>query len=513
MMSLFRPLRSLIASLALWGACWCHAQPLTVRPYASFDLPGAATALAFSSTGDLLLTGTEDGRVRGWDLQQKEPLLEADAGATPVFLAWLPGDTAFVVVDRAGTVTVQSRQQAAPAATFETAARPARVALDAGRRYLAVATEAERIELFDLQAHARLGIIDARDEIDAFVFLGFDRAGSQLVALSNRGELVSWNPVTQQRLRQLALSGGELHSSRSKIHAAATRPTSHVFVVGLEEVALPRGGLRGRARPGDLVRRHLLIAYDWESGIEIRRLEVRQGAVTALALGPGSDHAAVAGREHTEVAIVDLRSGEPVRTITTEAPPRVLAVSEDDRFLAVGADTGPLSVWELRFDGASLEAEALPTLSGRTRVEGEQQPLITPASNITLAVLPFEARGVAEPVAQLMADHLSTSLANVEHLTLVERLRVDALLQEFELQEQGFTEADGLQIGRMLNADYVVLGSVGALGEQYTFSARMLQVETGRVVGGRQVVCEACRLEDLFEAMNLLGSTIAAPER
>lgn len=77
----------------------------------------------------------------------------------------------------------------------------------------------------------------------------------------------------------------------------------------------------------------------------------------------------------------------------------------------------------------------------------------------------------------------------------------------------GYFFTDRLQLGRMLNADYVLLGSIGASGTSHTFSARLLRVETGvetgDVVSGRQVLCEVCRAQDLFEAIHLLGTAIA----
>lgn len=109
----------------------------------------------------------------------------------------------------------------------------------------------------------------------------------------------------------------------------------------------------------------------------------------------------------------------------------------------------------------------------------------------------------------LVPELLSTQLANIEHLTLVERLRVEDVLDELELRARGITESRGLELGRMLNADLVVVGSIGGFGTSTTLSARVLRVETGEVVSGRQVLCEGCRGPDLFEAVHLLGTAIA----
>lgn len=42
-----------------------------------------------------------------------------------------------------------------------------------------------------------------------------------------------------------------------------------------------------------------------------------------------------------------------------------------------------------------------------------------------------------------------------------------------------------------------------------TFNARIVDVETARVVLGRQVLCEECREQDFFDAIKMVSSTIA----
>jgi TolB-like protein len=483
------------------------AQDLSVRPEASHRLPGAVTALAV--TDEHLLAGDARGHAAVWALDGTGAVLQVDADDRVLFVGTTSGDSAFVVVDAGGAVSVRGLPDGEPLASYRTEAQPVRVALDAGRRYLAVGNEKERIELFDLRAGRRTGTIDAREMGGDLVFLGFDRLGRQLIAVTKEADVLSWNPVTLQALRRLTLQGGSIHGSRSKIHAAAANRSANVLVVGLEEVALPKGGVGRRARPGDLVRRDLVVAYDWESGIELRRIEVPSGPVALLALGPGSDYAAVADAENRTVRFINLRDGAPEAAVTVEGEPEVFLVSEDGLRLVVGTREGHVSSWDLALTEAVTPEDALPTLAGRIRVVGEAAPALTPERPVVLAVLPFDDRIASEDVTHLVAEALTTRLANVEHLTLVERLRIDAILAEFDLLERGLTEADGLRVGRLLNADYVLLGSVGSFGPNYLFNARVLEVETGEVVSGRQVVCEECRRQDLFDAIGVLSGTIA----
>ena len=234
-----------------------------------------------------------------------------------------------------------------------------------------------------------------------------------------------------------------------------------------------------------------------------------------LAMGPGNDHAIVANGKSESATVIDLRKGEIGSSVSLDAEPTTLVVSEDGEWLAVGAKDGTVTVWKLAFRGLAVSEDLSnpqPTLSGRIRVIGETSPILSGPSQTTLAILPFEDRGESENIASTITEILTTRLANVDHLRLVERIEINSILGEFALQDRGITEANGLEIGKMLNADNVLLGSISELGSTYMFAIRMLNVETTEVVSGRQVICEECRPADLFDAINLLGSTIATTE-
>jgi DNA polymerase III alpha subunit (gram-positive type) len=64
-------------------------------------------------------------------------------------------------------------------------------------------------------------------------------------------------------------------------------------------------------------------------------------------------------------------------------------------------------------------------------------------------------------------------------------------------------------VGKLSKADVVLLGSIGKLGSSLVLSARLISVTTGKVLKGREVVCEECRDQDIYDAITLLASTIA----
>lgn len=502
------------------------AQDVTLTPQGAFAVAGAVTALDISFDGRWILVGDREGELTVQEVGEGQTVQPQTATSVPVtddeilFAGFLVGDSAVVSVDRQGRIEVREFRDRVlsgnPVAGLQVGDRPEALALDAGRRYLAVATGSSEIAIFDLPTRQRMGAIDARGDIDDLLHLGFDRRGRQLLAVTRGGEVTAWNPATLESIRRVTLQSDELHGSQSVVHAVGADRSANILVVALEEVALPRGGLRGRARPGDLERRDHILVFDWHSGAQIKGMAFPDGIIEELAVGPGNDHVVVA--EGSRVTLMDLRGGERGASVTAPVEVSRLVIGPEDDRLAVGGRDGQVGVWEMAYRqpvAADEVDDAPPGLSGRLRVLGEGDPAITPDAPLTMAILPFDDRSEEGEVVQddrlprMVAELLTTQLANLEHVTLVERIRIDDLLDELDLSAQGITEPHGLEMGRMLNADYILLGSIGAFGTSHTLSARLLEVETGEAVSGRQVLCEECRAQDFFDVVHLLGTTIA----
>ncbi len=495
-------------------------QEVRLLPGGGFSAAGEVRSIGFSTDDRYVAVGDAAGYLTIRDLERDEnvvvrrPLAERAVR----FTAFLAGDSAVVVVDEAGTTgilpfrggedpqsnPVQEGPPVPSGASF--------LALDSGRRFLAVARSDHDLELLDLTRGASLGRLEARGRSGEIMHVGFDRHGRQLISLTNRGDLTAWDPGTLEILRRVELQGEELHGSRTVVHSAGADRGANVLVVGLEEGALPRGGLRGPARPSDLERRHQLLVYDWFSGGRIRGIRLEEGPVEHLVVGPGNDHASVA--TNRSLTLHNLRTGEVAARVQLPARASVVGVSPGDRWVAAGVGDGDVAVWE-------IERSREPTvedldrrqagLSGRIRVLGPDAPLIPAGDTIVLAILPFDQRddGESRSLFGVLPELLTTQLANLPNIRVVERIRIQDLLDELALQEQGITEADGLRVGQMLNADFVLLGSVGTSGLTYTVGARLLRVDTGEAVGGRQILCEECRGPEIFEAIYLLGETVA----
>ena len=526
----------LLGAAVVWPA---FSQDIQAAPFAALQTEDgrAITALAFSGDGKLL-AGDTRASVFCWNLEGQRPLGRFGMNAAVMFMAFLPGDRSVVVVDASGQVTVLDLLQAlqgGTGTTFKTGAKPLRVALDAGKQYLAVATKAGLIEIFDLKAMMPFGKIEAKDRIKELYFLGFDRLGQQLVAIDREAKVSSWNAATLKLIRELNLSGGELRNSKAVIHSAATNRAANVFVVGLEETALAQGGgaqnaenLRatqdsmrsfgagmGRLQTnaldtGNLVRSNFAIAYDWTTGMEVKRIKCR-ASLDQMVLGPGNDHVASIAEDGQAITLIDLRKGEMGASLGMEERPKALAISEDNQWLAAGSKSGRIATWKLGLrEEVSAARPSLPSLAGRIRTTTGTQAALSDAKPVRIAILSFEAKGVSQDVADICLNSLSTSLANHSYITLVERRQIQTVLAEQKFQGSALTdESTGVQIGKLLNADHVLLCGIGKLGSSLVLTARLLNVESGKVLQGREVLCEECRDQDILDAVKMLASTLA----
>ena len=498
----------LTAFLGLLLTMEAAAQDIRIAPYASLQTQEneEIVALAFTGDGTLLLSGDSEGNISCWDLEKKILLTNAKLDDSPVFLAPISGDRMYVVVDERGKVALVDILKGATENSFQCKGKPLRVAIDAGKQFLAVATSDERLEIFDLTAMMPAGSIDAREKLDDILFLGFDRLAQQLVVIRKYGEVVSWNAATMKPMRELSLAGGELHGSKSVVNAAATNRASNLFAVALEEIALPKGGVMGGQ---NLVRNDMVLAYDWNTGVELKRIKTNW-PVELMVLGPGNDHVCVINDEDKSITLIDLRKGELGSSVIMDMKPVALAVSEDNSWLAAGTKDGGISVWQMQFkEEASVKSSSVPALAGRIRSRSGKVPALKPGTPVKMAILGFEAKGVPAEYADICVNTMSNALADFDYITLVERRMIQKIVNEQEFQLSGLTEEEGVEVGKLSKADLVLLGSVGKLGSSVVISARLISVKTGKVMKGREVTCEECRDQDIYDAINMLVSTIA----
>jgi TolB-like protein len=132
-----------------------------------------------------------------------------------------------------------------------------------------------------------------------------------------------------------------------------------------------------------------------------------------------------------------------------------------------------------------------PVLSERkviTQTQNQQsQQLANPTSiGRTLAVMYFDNSGgdpKLEPLRKGLSDMLISELAKAQDISVVEREKLEKILHEQNLTKENIVDpSSAARIGKLLGVQTLILGSYFELYGQLRIDARVVSVETGRIL-------------------------------
>ncbi|MFK7927145.1 MAG: CsgG/HfaB family protein [Myxococcota bacterium] len=112
-------------------------------------------------------------------------------------------------------------------------------------------------------------------------------------------------------------------------------------------------------------------------------------------------------------------------------------------------------------------------------------PIAASAADDRVAVLYFDNQGneQLEPLKVGLAQMLITDLQGTPDVTVVERQRVQQILDELELGHSGMVDKKtAAKVGKLLGAEWIVMGGYFELAGTLRIDARLVKVETGEIV-------------------------------
>ncbi len=114
----------------------------------------------------------------------------------------------------------------------------------------------------------------------------------------------------------------------------------------------------------------------------------------------------------------------------------------------------------------------------------EQAPSAGSGQAIPIAVVEFEGNGISQTEAIALTDRLRNELFRLGAFEVVERGMMETILTEQDFQLTGCTSNDCLvEVGQLLGARRMVGGRISRIGAMFTVSARVVDVETGKLLG------------------------------
>jgi tetratricopeptide (TPR) repeat protein len=145
----------------------------------------------------------------------------------------------------------------------------------------------------------------------------------------------------------------------------------------------------------------------------------------------------------------------------------------------------------------------------RAAVAQEARLANTPPQPNTVAVFPFVFAGADEslrPLERSLAEFMVTDLASLGSLTVLERARVQLLLDEIARARSGRVDAaTAARGGRLLGAAHVVQGHIGGGGQALALQARVARVTPAGAQAAGDAVEERGALAALFDMQKALA--------
>lgn len=123
--------------------------------------------------------------------------------------------------------------------------------------------------------------------------------------------------------------------------------------------------------------------------------------------------------------------------------------------------------------------------AAKAAVAQETQLSATPGNKNTVAVMPFRFSGAdstLKPLERGFAELLSTDLSRVKALTVVDRARLNAILDEIKLQQTvGVDSTTAVRAGKLIQAGTLVQGSLLQTGDRLRTDAALVSTTTSAI--------------------------------
>ncbi len=129
-------------------------------------------------------------------------------------------------------------------------------------------------------------------------------------------------------------------------------------------------------------------------------------------------------------------------------------------------------------------------------------------SRLSIAVMPFEAKGQAHEFEFTLMEKLVTQLVNLRRFRVIERGAMDQVMNEQALGMSGMVDEEtAVQVGKLAGADVIVVGTINIAEGFGKVSARGIDTETAEMIVAKESQTgepSMANLESLVENVAIL---------
>ena len=336
---------------------------------AALDRQSPVSAVAFSPDGSLIVSGSEDHRVRLWQPETGRLIrrLEGHSSAVTAGAFSLDGSTiASASNDR--TVRLWDVRSGQLLRTLQGHVYHVyAVAFDPQRRWLATASWDRTIQLWDVKSGELVRKLRGHDA--AIRAIDFSPDGKLLVSGADDETVRLWNAETGKELKVLAGHTGAVNAVRFRpdgesVFSGSTDHTVRmwhlpdgILVRKLGDCGAPVLSLAVSAN-GQILGGGCgaagSVLWDIGTGTEIRRARGQRGETRAIAFSPDGRRVATGG-EDASIAVDDVATGRTLVSLSANlAHLEAVAFRSDGSMLATASRDGRVRVWQDAGDHKTL---------------------------------------------------------------------------------------------------------------------------------------------------------------
>jgi TolB-like protein len=130
-----------------------------------------------------------------------------------------------------------------------------------------------------------------------------------------------------------------------------------------------------------------------------------------------------------------------------------------------------------------------------------------------IAVTNFAANGVSNQETIALTNRLMVELFRTSKFTILEREMLSQILDEQKFQMSGCTSNECLvQIGQLANVQQIVGGNVSKVGNVFSITSRLIDVESGRVVATALYDYRGDIGELMIQGMGIIAEQLSNPD-
>jgi WD40 repeat protein len=337
----------------------------------------------------------------------------------------------------------------------------------------------------------------------AFVFAGFSAHNNSVVGASESGLIVEWDPAAGKVVRQT-------QDSDTTVFAAALNGAGTLLAISTEFSKLNKAAIMRQANPSDFFRKERLAIYDLLQGKMVKEIDGVDGQHRSLSFSADSRYLS-AGREKVRgsfVSVYDVQRGVEVVSTPAQNGTLASAFSPDGLWFTQVDPQGALTIFSVT--GVQRGTD-VGDLAGRKFqiTSKDTSPLLTPSQPIRLAVMDLDANGADASLGRAVSDQIINRISGSRNIDVIERRAMAQVMaeQNFQMSDR-IDPLTAVSFGRVLGVQKMILGSVDKEGTTIRITVKVVDVQTLKTDGVREVECQRCALEDIGGAVAVLRTAL-----